>query len=91
MEQQVKMSVGALKQFHEVWEMAGVVLIQIRTVAREVLDTPRGSDNDKYPAQQSLAETEYDDISSAGFEAPVSIERNNDSWFDDFFNQEVAT
>ena len=87
MEQQVKMSIGALKQLSTVWEMAGAILMQVRMVARTVLNAPRDHEDDTYLAQRSLPATENDDMALTGFE--TLIEGNDDSWFDELFDREA--
>lgn len=93
MQQQIQMSIGALKKLSEIWETASIVLRQVKSVARMVLDPPRkvrfpDDRRDTASAQHSLEE-------EAGIEEKETVSVNlgdlvqgdDISWFDDFLGQ----
>lgn len=87
MQQQIQMSVGALKRLSEIWEMASVVLAQVKIMARAVLDPPRNvgfpdGRRDSASAYQSLEEGSIGETLSVN---PRDFAQDEDnSWFDDF-------
>ncbi|KAF6241071.1 hypothetical protein HO173_000865 [Letharia columbiana] len=90
MQQQIQMSIGALKKLSEIWEMASIVLSQIKCVARAVLDPPRNvrspdDRRDTTSAHHSLEEAGIAETLSANFEDLV--QGNDESWFNDFLAQ----
>ena len=90
MQQQIQMSIGALKKLSDLWEMAGVVLRQVKSVARAVLDPPRDM---RLPDDKRDHISAHHRLEEAGIEETLSVsirdipQGDNDSWFDDFLGQ----
>lgn len=88
--QQIQMSIGALKKLSEIWEMAGIVLRQVKSVARAVLDPSPNvrSPNwrgDTTSAHLSLGEADMEETLMDNLE---DFPQGDDgSWFDDFVGQ----
>ena len=86
LQQQIQMSIGALKKLSEIWEMAGIVLRQIKSQARAVLDPSSGV---RFPtdrretalAQHSLEEDGTNETLSVSLEELVQGQHG--SWLDD--------
>lgn len=90
MQQQIQMSIGALKKLSEIWDMANVVLGQVKSVARAVLDPPRDvklpdDKGDPTPAHQSFEESATERTLSMNLRD--FAQANDDFWFDDFLGQ----
>lgn len=90
MQQQIQMSIGALKKLSELWEMASVVLRQVKSVARAVLDPPRDM---RLPDDKRNCISAHHRLEEAGIEETLSVnirdipQGDDDSWFDDFLGQ----
>ena len=89
MQQQIQISIGALKKLSEIWEMASIVLKQVKSVAREILDPPR---NMRIPNDRRDTTSARHGLEEAGIEETGTLFANledfalgNDvSWIDDF-------
>ena len=87
LQQQIQMSIGALKKLSEIWEMASIVLGQVKSVAKAVLDPPR---NVNFPDERRDATTTHRSLEEAGIEDTLSTnpeeftQEDIASWFDDF-------
>ena len=87
MQQQIQMSLGALKKLSEIWEMASIVLRQVKSVAKAVLDPPR---NVRFPDERRDTTTTHHSLEAAGIEDTLStnpedfVQEDIASWFDDF-------
>lgn len=84
------MSIGALKKLSEMWDMANVVLGQVKSVARAVLDPPRDlklpdDKGDPTPAHQSFEDGATEGTLSMNLRD--FAQANDDFWFDDFLGQ----
>ena len=90
MMQQIYMSIGALKKLSGIWEMANVVLEQVRMVARAVLDPPR---NVKVADHRRDMSSTHNILEEAGIEETLSVnlrdlaQGDDGSWFDKFLGQ----
>lgn len=91
LKQQIQMSIGALKRLGEVWEIANVILSQVKDVARAVLDIPRdssiqhGKANDA-ATQLRLEQSGFADGPSFDLEA-LTQGNDDDFWMESFLNQ----
>ena len=87
LQQQIQMSIGALKKLSEIWEMASIVFRQVKSVARAVLETPRDA---RYPHYRQDTASAHHSLEVAGIEEFLSanleelVQENDESWFDDF-------
>lgn len=86
-QQRIQMSIGALRKLSEIWEMAGIVLRQVKSVAREVLYPPR---NTGFPDERRDTTTRHQSLNEVGIEEMLSInfedlvQGDNESWLDSF-------
>lgn len=90
MQQQIQMSIGALKKLSEIWETASFVLRQVKRFARAVLDPPGNVSfpddrRDTTVAQQSLEEAGNEEFLSINLED--FVQGDDESWFDDLLGQ----
>ena len=89
MQQQIQMSVGALNKLGEIWEMASILLRQVKNVARTVLHPPQ---NVGPPGDGINPRSPYHSLEEAGLEGNgmLSVDHadfmpgEDESWFDDF-------
>ena len=86
-QQQIQMSIGALKKLSEIWEMASIVMRQVKGVAKAVLDPPG---NVRCPDERRDTNPTQHSLEGAGIEDTLSInpgdfaQEDIASWFDDF-------
>ena len=91
-QQQIQMSIGALKKLSEIWEMASIVLRQVKSVARAVLDPPR---NVCFPDARRDTPTAHHGLEEVGIEETRTLSASledfaqgiDGSWIDDFLGQ----
>ena len=89
-EQQIKMSIGALRKFSQVWEMAEVVRQDVKNVARALLDTVQSADSSHTKVnmenitmpQPVLEHHEHEDLPLFNFDGLTHV--NDDSWINEF-------
>ena len=92
MQQQIQMSVGALNKLGEVWEMASILLRQVKNVARTVLQPPQ---NVRSPDDGMNTRSSYHSLEEAGLEGNGMpfvnladfVPGEDESWFEDFLIQ----
>ena len=92
MQQQIQMSVGALNKLSEIWEMASILLRQVKNVARTVLHPPQ---NARSPDDGINTRSAYHSLEEVGLEGNGMLSVNladfvpgdDESWFDDFLIQ----
>ena len=90
MQQQIQMSIGALKKLSEIWEMASIVLRQVKSVARAVLDPPQ---NARFPDDRRDITSAHNSLEEASTAEtlPVNLEGfvqgDDESWLDEFLGQ----
>ena len=84
------MSIGALKKLSGVWETANVVLAQVKSVARAVLEPPRDV---RVANEEQDVTSAYHGLEEAGIEERLLVnprdfpQGDDDSWFDEFLGQ----
>ena len=86
------MSVGALNKLGEIWEMASILLRQVKNVARTVLHPPqnvRSPDDgiDTRSAYHSLEEADIEGNGMLSANLADFVQDDDESWFDDFLTQ----
>ena len=90
MQQQIQMSIGALKKLSELWQMASIVLRGVKNVARAVLDPAQ---NVRFADDRRDAPLAQHSLEQAGIEETLSVNLEDfvpgesESWFDDFLGQ----
>lgn len=90
MQQQIQMSIGALKKLSGIWEMASVVLRQVKSVARAVLEPPQ---NTRFPDDRRNTTPAYHSLEEAGTAETLSVnlqdfvQGDDEPWFDEFLVQ----
>ena len=90
MQQQIQMSIGALKKLSEIWELASVVFGQVKSVARAVLDLPR---NARLPDDRRDINLTDHPLEEASIGQTLSVNHESivqgydESWIDDFLSQ----
>lgn len=88
--QQIHMSIGALKKLSEIWEMASIVLRQVKSAARAVLDPPPTV---RFPNGRRDTASAHLSLEEAGIEEALMdnlenfMQGDDESWFDDFVGQ----
>lgn len=89
MQQQIQMSVGALNKLGEIWEMASILLKQVKNVARTVLHPAQSV---RFPDDGKDTRLAHHRLEGAGLEGNGMLSVNltdfvqgdDESWFDDF-------
>lgn len=84
------MSIGALKKLSEIWEMASIVLRQVKSVARAVLHPPRnvGFPDDRRDVTSGHNSLEGDGIKETHYvNLEDIVQGDNESWFEDYLAQ----
>ena len=94
-EQQIKVSIGTLRKFSEVWEMADTVLKDVKSVARALHNAPRGSEvpqnNRENVASPPPAMDQTLIESSANLTSfDTLLQANDDSWIDAFLGPDMV-
>ena len=89
MQQQIQMSVGALNKLGEIWEMASILLRQVKNVARTVLYPPQNvkSPDNGINAYHSLEEAGLEGNEMVSVNLADFVPGDDESWFDDFLIQ----
>ena len=84
-EEQIKMSIGALRKLSEVWEMADVVRHDIKNVARTLLEVHKDSRSSGFKEAQENDSAPFWEPEQASISQP-----NEDSWIDEFLAVSAA-
>ena len=89
-EQQIKMSIGALKKLSQVWQMAEIVRQDVKSVARGLLDTAQSSHSSDtgmaaeklVVPQPALEQNRVEELSPFNFDG--MSQAYDDFWMDEF-------
>ena len=96
-EEQIKMSIGALRKLSDVWEMANTVRQDVKNVARALLDVTKSSpasDFEKAGIKRTLPQSSpkqdcIEDGTLLSIEGMPQV--NDDSWIDEFLAVNAVT
>lgn len=95
-EQQIKMSIGALRKMSQVWPMAEIVRQDVKNVARALLDTTRGfgfANADAASAKPAIVQPAPEQecieaLPNVDFDSILQV--NDDSWIDEFLGVDAV-
>jgi hypothetical protein len=92
--QQVHMGIGALKRLGEVWDMANIILKEVKAGAKGVLllshtsSIGNGKAVDSEDVQHIFQRETFDEMSLIQFEDPPRLDGNTSQFFIDFLDEE---
>ena len=87
-EEQIKMSIGALRKLGGVWEIANAVRQDVKNVAKALLDTSNGSG---FSNNEQTASTGAEPVVSSNQTSFAGRISYDDSWIDEFLAGHAAT